>query len=258
MLDSGSSAQKWKTLNKKCRGTYIFCKIACTDYCADWHDVARVTMSMLPDVALLKVFDFFLDDEDSRIEEWHTLVHVCRSWRDTVLGSPRRLNLRLRCGASTPVRKMLGVWPLLPIKIAIRESEEMRAMDNIIAALELNNRICGFDLFYGTSSEFQGVLAAMQQPFPGLTDLRLSSSYGGRIPVVPASFLGGSAPCLQELRLGHIRFPGLRNLLLSATHLVSLTLWNIYIPHSGYILPETMAAYLSVLPRLEKLDISPH
>jgi hypothetical protein len=39
------------------------------------------------------------DDENFKrwftIQAWHTLVHVCRKWRTVVLGSPRRLDLRL-------------------------------------------------------------------------------------------------------------------------------------------------------------------
>ena len=46
---------------------------------------------------------------------------------------------------------------------------------------------------------------------------------------------------------------GLPKLLLSATHLVRLYLYNI--PHSGYISPEVMASCLSVLTRLESLVI---
>ena len=53
-------------------------------------DVARVTIDMLPDVALLEIFDFY--EDEIRIEAWHTLVQVCRKWRNLVFGSPRRLN----------------------------------------------------------------------------------------------------------------------------------------------------------------------
>ena len=171
---------------------------------------------MLPDVALLEIFDFYVDEE--RIEAWHTLVHVCRKWRNVVFGSPRRLNLRLYCTARTPVRETLDVWPLLPIVIWVY-GHETWGVDNIIAALEHNDRICELDLFDIPSSQLEKVLAAMQQPFPALTRLRLQSR-DETAPVVPASFLGGSAPRLQTLILDRIPFPGLPKLLLSATHLV--------------------------------------
>ena len=46
---------------------------------------------MLPDVALLKIFDFYVE---ARADVWYTLVQVCRKWRSVAFGSPRRLNLQ--------------------------------------------------------------------------------------------------------------------------------------------------------------------
>ena len=204
---------------------------------------------MLPDVSLLEIFDIYMDE--APIEAWHTLVHVCRAWRNIVFGSPRRLNLRLLCTASTPVRETLAVWPPLPIVIRIY-SYKRWGEGNIVAALEHNDRICEFDLFDIPSSQLEKVLPAMQRPFPELTHLRLG--FEDEIaPVVPASFLGGYVPRLQSLFLDYIPFPGLPKLLLSATHLVDLDLWRI--PPAGYISPEAMVACLSVMTRLKRLDI---
>ena len=90
----------------------------------------------------------------------------------------------------------------------------------------------------------------MQEPFPALTHLMLSSDIE-IAPVVPYSLIGGSAPRLQFLQMEHLSIPGLPKLLLSATDLVHLKLLRI--PHSGYISPEAMVTCLSTLPRLEKL-----
>jgi hypothetical protein len=81
----------------------------------------------------------------------------------------------------------------------------------------------------------------MEQPFPA------------GVPVVPDSFLGGSAASLQHLWLNHVPFPGLPKLLLSATQLVTLDLLNI--PRSGSIPPDAMATALSSLTSLECLII---
>ena len=81
----------------------------------NWYDIARVTIGKLPDDVLLEIFDFYLDK--ALIEAWHTLVHVCQKWRNVVVGSPQRLELRLHCTESTPVRETLGAWPLLPIVV---------------------------------------------------------------------------------------------------------------------------------------------
>jgi hypothetical protein len=210
---------------------------------------------MLPDVALLAIFDFYANEAEW-IQEWHRLVHVCQKWRKLVFRSPRRLCLRLYCRARTPVREMLDVWPRLPIVIR-HDDYPMLGVDSIIAALEHNDRVCEIRLGTGPipSSQREKVLAAMQVPFPTLTDLRIQSrdEIDETAPVVPNSFLGGYAPHLQTLILDSIPFLGLPRLLFSATHIVHLSLWNI--PHSGYITPETMVTCLSELTRLESLFI---
>lgn len=85
-----------------------------------------MTIGVLPDVVLLEMFDFYVnqvreeDSPDVTVESWRTLVHVCRHWRSVVFGSPRRLNLRLLCTPETQVRKTLDVWPYLPIFVQQR------------------------------------------------------------------------------------------------------------------------------------------
>ena len=213
-----------------------------------------MTIDVLPDVALLEIFNFHVLSYAGAWDkpEWDTLVHVCRKWRNVIFGSPLRLNLQLRCNASTPVRETLNVWPLLPIGV-LEFGHEKWGVDNIIAALEHNDRIYQLILNRIPSSQLQEVLAEMQQPFPALTYLSLGDRYIRPPPVVPASFLGGSAQSLETLQLHRILYVGLPKLLLSATHLVHLELWHV--PHSGYISPETMANCLSVLARLKSLCI---
>ena len=187
-----------------------------------------MTIETLPDLALLEIFDFYVHADyhfcEEELSAWLSLVHVCRNWRSVVFGSPLRLNLRLHCLARTPVTKTLDVWPPLPIVVG-SEGHEFYGLNNIVALLEHNDRICELDLSHGrdlSNWQLEKVLAAMQQPFPALRLLDLRSEDGEAEPVVPASFLGGSAPCLQALFLCRIPFPGLPTVLLSATHLVSL------------------------------------
>jgi hypothetical protein len=161
------------------------------------------------------------------IQTWHTLVHVCRKWRTIVLGSPRRLDLRLFCKETTPVKKRLAVWPPLPIVIGQLNPVGHLQMDNIIAALQHNDRICDINILFIASSEFEALLAAIQQPFPALTHFNMClPEWEDETLVVPESFLGGSAPRLQYLTFQSIPFPGLPKLLLSATGLVSLVLYG--------------------------------
>jgi hypothetical protein len=54
-----------------------------------------MTFDMLPDDVLLKIFDFYVDEDfepygEQRIEVWKTLAHVCRRWRSVLFQSPRR------------------------------------------------------------------------------------------------------------------------------------------------------------------------
>ena len=153
------------------------------------------------------------------------------------------------------MRDRLDLWPALPLIILGGDGDpstgSMGSVHNIVAALERTDRVCQIDLVNVESSEMEISLAAMRQPFPELTDLQLWSN--DETVVVPDSFLGGSAPRLEYLTLGGVLYPGLSKLLLSATHLVHLSLGNI--PHSGYISPDAMATALSTLTNLSDLWI---
>jgi hypothetical protein len=100
-----------------CR-SYVQTSATTTDCCG----AGQAAIDKLPDEVLLDIFSFYLDNDNSAYEprdtdEWHTLVHVCRRWREVVFASPRRLNLALLCGEKTPVRKMLNIWPAFPMDI---------------------------------------------------------------------------------------------------------------------------------------------
>jgi hypothetical protein len=156
-----------------------------------------VTIDMLPDLALLEIFDFY--KHKASIGAWHTLVHVCQRWRNIIFGAPRRLNLRLSCGPTTRVREMLDTWPPLPISMGF-DTFHAWSTDNLSAALELNDRICQLGLTSIPRSQSRKLLAAMQQPFPELRNLHLEFP-NVMVPVDPDLFLGGSAPRLKSLSL---------------------------------------------------------
>jgi hypothetical protein len=217
-----------------------------------------LSINTLPEEVLLAIFDFYVDGDaflKKRAEAWQSLVHVCRRWRILVFGSPRRLNLRLVCGAKTPARDTLDVWPPLPLVIRDSVCRGKDGMDDIVAVLKHgSDRVCRINLcFLDRISPLEKVLVAMRKPFPELTDLVLELLFG-KVRALPDSFLGGSSPHLRCLQLYGIPFPGLPKLLLSATHLVDLQLRNI--PHSGYISPETMVTALSTLTSLRLLSLN--
>jgi hypothetical protein len=138
--------------------------------------------------------------------------------------------------------EMLDMWLALPVAIRAHFSpaeQQADGADNVIGAMKHNDRVCEIILRGVPSSllESERFAAVTQEPFRALTHLDLRSDVDDA-PVLPDSFLDGSAPSLRILRLSSILFPALGKLLLSASDLVELCLWDI--PHSGYISPETM------------------
>jgi hypothetical protein len=205
------------------------------------------------DDILLCIFNVYVNGPYNR-EEWRTLVHVCRRWRTLVFGSPHHLNLRLFCSIRTPTAK-LDIWPALPIVVE-KYGLPTSSMDNIIAALEHNDRVLKIDLRrLEASPQLENVVAVMQEPFPELTflSLILHGEIDGIDLIIPNSFLGGSAPRLEHLHLDGIPFPGLPKLISSATDLVYLELRRI--PYFGYISPDVMVTCLSALTSLKTLIV---
>jgi len=217
----------------------------------------RGTISTLPDDVLLGIFKSYVTgyvDQDYDKDEWHTLVHVCRKWRYVVFAFPRWLRLELRCTNKIPVKKMLDVWPALPIVIDAKITNKWRSgVTNVIAALKGHDLVCRIK-FWGVPNWLLKS-AVIKKPFPELTDLALHSNEENA-PIIPDLFLGGSAPRLQSLEFRGIPFlfPALGRLLLSATDLSTFRLLNV--PISGYISPELIVTALSALTRLQELFIN--
>ncbi|KAH9171699.1 hypothetical protein EDB89DRAFT_2070470 [Lactarius sanguifluus] len=101
--------------------------------------------------------------------------------------------------------KNLAVWPAFPIVIDYRHSGSgitPNDEDDVIAALEQPNRVCDLRLAV-TGSQLGKMATAMQEPLLVLAHLEVFLT-GGDVPVLPAKFSGGSAPCLQVNLLTHI------------------------------------------------------
>jgi hypothetical protein len=153
---------------------------------------------------------------------------------------------------------MLDIWPALPIVIRdtfLREA----SLDNTIAALEHPDRVCSIhiDISEFAISSLDKLAEAMRVPFPELTHLVLTNHENSLdyTPVLPNSFLAGSAPRLQTftLRDVDVLFPALPKLLWSSSNLVHLSLTRI--PYSEFVSPDFMVACLSSSNRLKSLDL---
>jgi hypothetical protein len=222
----------------------------------------RVTIDVLPDNVLLEIFNFYLVETQAQRrlsngsppkDAWHTLVHVCQRWRCIVFASPRRLDLQLLCTNKRPVKKALDIWPALPIVIqSYNRRSRVPGVTNIVAALKQHNRVCEICIKLVPTPLLKKI-AAMTEPFPALTTLHLWSG-DEDTPVLPDSFLGGSAPRLQDIELFNVAFPALGKLLLSTRDLVDLGLYDV--PYSGYISPEVLVTALSGLTRLQALSLA--
>ena len=221
--------------------------------------MGQVKIGVLPDNALLEIFDFYRADPTSEIFgrlswKWKTLTQVCRRWRYLIFESPRRLDLRIVCTATTPSRTLLDIWPPFPISIFGTSScvVDEKGIENITTALGHRGRTSGIYLIDVKGSLLQKMAPMMNELHPILTDIYLLST-DESVPVLPETFLGGSAPRLRSFILSGIPFPTLHNFILSATQIIHLSLFDI--PLSGYISPEVMVTCLAALPNLEYLAI---
>jgi len=220
--------------------------------------LGQVTIDVLPDDALLNIFDRYKDDVSYRTSftwRWITMTHVCQRWRDIIFGSPRHLDLRVVCTNTTPTRTLLGIWPLFPISVYCGQTLSVvdeKCPSNIIAAFEHSDRISEVFIMDIDCSELENLAAVMQRPFPILSYFHLRS-FDESIPVIPETFLGGSTPRLRTFFLSGIPFLSFPKFVFSATRIEDLTLLDI--PNSGYISLEVMATCSAALPNLKRLYV---
>jgi hypothetical protein len=212
-----------------------------------------VTVDNLPDDICREIFASCLLDlyPDKNMDVWQCLVHVCPRWRRIIFASPRYFDLQLYCSPQTPFRENISHWPEFPLTVCYGIPEDE---DDLIAALEHPDRVRRVELLI-ESSKVEEAVAAMQVPFPVLTQLDLFGPEYDAL-ALPDGFLGGSAPCLQHLHFRAIAFPELPTLLLSACDLVFVELKHIPPTGYGYILPEAMVGGLAALTKLRTLCIA--
>jgi hypothetical protein len=143
----------------------------------------------------------------------------------------------------------LSLLPPLPLVIDYQSTTILRARDllGISHALRLRNRVRRVDLHVPPWS-LRNLLVLMDEPFPILEHLSLSSTAEDMSLILPKAFL---APNLHHLKLHGVNLCSDLPSLSSTLALVTLTLENIR--ESGHFLPKHLITRLGSFQKLEKL-----
>ena len=208
---------------------------------------------MLYDDILLNIFQQYLE---ATPRLWPILIHVCRRWKQVLLGSPLSLQLRLYCTHGTPVLKTLDCWPPLPLVLnyggmPMLKPPASEDEDNIIGALMQSDRVKSISLT--VTILLLGKLSTISELFWELEELFLISQDSLQL-TLPSTFRWGS--CLRTLHVTRIAVLSLPPLLSSSTDLVDLQLHEI--PTTGYFSPQVLASVLSGASHLRSLSLHFH
>ena len=184
---------------------------------------------------------------------WYGPAHVCRRWRNIILGSPSYLDLSLVCTFGTPVADMLAHSPHLPLAVDYYQTRDMTTDDEegIIFALKQRERVLRVRL-YAPVTSLQKFITAMDDEYPILKFLliQLPNEDESTILIIPETL---QAPHLRSLNLIGFALPIGCPLLTTAVGLVTLSLWMIH--PSTYFQPNTLLQCISLMPQLEMLGI---
>ena len=186
---------------------------------------------------------------------WYRLAHVCRRWRNIILGSASYLDLSLVCTYGTPVADMLTHSPHLPLAVDYHKGGHDITTDDeegIIFALKQRERVLRLRLRAPVTS-LRKFIAAMDDEYPILEFLviQLPIEDKSTILIIPETL---QAPHLRSLNLVGLALPIGSPLLTTAVGLVTLSL--IMVHPSTYFQPDTLLQWISLMPQLEMLRIS--
>jgi hypothetical protein len=205
---------------------------------------------------------------------WHKPAHVCRRWRNLILGSASFLGLYLVCTLGTPVADILANSPPLPLVIDYIDGSHHYDLDGrpngpgitaedkegIFLALEQPNRIRYIRV--GLSFQYlQKFFMAIDHELPileYLVMLRMSRDHDATF-VFPETI---QAPRLRHIVLHSIAPPIGSRLFTTAVGLVKLCLfmggnenYNPIYDSSTFINPNILLQWISPLSQLETLEI---
>ena len=182
---------------------------------------------------------------------WHNLAHVCRRWRNIILGSASHLDVYLFCTNGMPVADILEHSPPLPLVIDYSDNcGDFTAEDEerTILALKQRNRVHRVRLRMNVAT-LRKLTVAICGVYPILEYLVIihHSEENSAALMLSEPLL---APRLRHLAVGGIAPP---QVLTTTMGLVTLSL--IMSNPSTYIYPNTLLQHLSCMPWLETLKI---
>jgi hypothetical protein len=182
---------------------------------------------------------------------WCKLTHVCRRWRNLILGSASYLGISLVCTYDTPVADMLAHSPPLPIIIDFIYSTAAEDDEGIILAFERRDRVRSVRLRM-LFPNLQNLIMTIDGEYPALEYLTMEPMTDKDTALMlPETF---QTPRLRYLALRGINLPTGPRFLTTATGLVTLSL-STGRP-SSYFQPSILLQWLSFIPQLEELKIA--
>ena len=187
---------------------------------------------------------------------WYKLAHVCQRWRKLIFASASYLGVCLVCTYGTPVAYMLAHSPPLPL--VVDYADETRGLtveggEGLWLALlpERRDRVRRIRLLVHETFLWKFVAALLEGNFPALEYLFVKlreRNHSLSTLTLPDTF---RAPRLRHLVLTHVGFSLASPVLLTALHLVTLSLNMVVYYH-----PNDLLERLALLLRLETLEIA--
>ncbi|KAI0258236.1 hypothetical protein BC834DRAFT_975357 [Gloeopeniophorella convolvens] len=230
------------------------------------HSTRRTSISSLNHDVLLEIFDWYFTQESGwprarpSVLAFRAAMHVCRSWRYLILGSPKRFDLELHCTYGAPVADLLTHFPSLPIQLDFEADHRIlttKDEDGILRAMKQSRRLRHVDI-KAPYRTVQRISAAMNGYLPLLEVFKIfvmSRGSNERLPastsfIFPSTF---SAPRLTSIQLERL-VPLIKPP--ASLHSPALERHHLYdIPSAVLLPPELLVELLSAMPLLGFLNI---
>ncbi len=233
------------------------------------NSLHTISIHILDDDSLLNIFclyrPFLLGEDKGEFDLphwsiqywaagwWYKLAHVCRRWRNLILGSASYLRLSHVCRNRTPVADVLALSPPLPLTVDYRGTNTFppEFEEGLMLALKQRNRIRHLRLSFPVQ-KLQKFLMEIDGDFPILECLIMLPWQGDTTDLMLRTTL--QAPHLKRLVLIGFTCQIRPRLHPTAAGLVTLDL-TVCQP-LAYFQSNILLQWISCMPQLETLRIS--